>query len=277
MKYKTVFVFFMMAILLSGCGEKVMAADKTDEARMKAINKMVFGDGLPERCKGKQWKTPTENLDCQFPPPPIGRWKAVYTKDFAIAHNLPLENVSNDLSSGVDYMEMDVMPYGSGGTACLVNMLVKKPHDIGIFGKDGHQVNLPKDRKLVHLIDLEMYKNKLRPIASFESGSRDYTKETRGYKITTFALYAENVLSGYDYVSANANCTNISRHSQYFPDGYAFWIMKASVWGVHERKYRNLDDPGRPRGRDFDRSFFSINVPHELISAIFDGVSIGGK
>lgn len=261
-----------------------MADEKTNDPRMKIINRLVFGDGLPDRCKGRQWAKPEDRLKCQFPAPPLGRWKAVYTRDFAQAYNLPPENISTDFSPGVDYMEMEVMPYGNGGTACLANMLVKKPHDIALYApynNDGtissYIPPLPQDRKLTHFIDLQKYKSALKPLSSFMDGSRDYTKEKTGYRGSTISMYAEDVLPGYDYIAANANCTNISRHALYYPGGYAFWINKASVWGRYEMLHRNADAPDTPKGLDFDRSFFSINIPHELISTIFDGVVIGGK
>lgn len=267
MKFKALVLIFVTAVVLSGCAERI-------------INKMVFGSGLPERCQGRQWKNPSESLDCQYPPPPLGRWKAVYTKDFAAAHNLPAENVSTDFSPGVDYMEMETLRYGKdeAATACLVKMLIKKPHDASLSRGGTYLVPLPKDRKMAHLINLDRYKEKLKPTATFSSISRDYLTNRRGYRASTFAMYAEDVLSGYDYVSANVNCRNISMNSQYYPDGYAFWVMKASVWGRYENRYRNMDAPGRPKGdKEFDRSHFSINIPKELVSAIFDGVLIGGR
>lgn len=264
-----------------------MADEKTNDPRMKIINKLVFGDGLPDRCKGKQWKNSKEHLDCQFPPPPLGRWKAVYTRDFAQAYNLPPENISTDLSPGVDYMEMETMHYGAGegDTACLVNMLIKKPHDASLHAKhnsDGTKSSyitpFPQDRKLAHLINLDKFKERLQPIVSFYPGSRDYMTNKRGYRASTVAMYAEDVLPSYDYVAANAYCRSMSMHSQYYPNGYAFWVMKASVWGRYENQYRNLDAPGRPKGdQAFDDSFFVLNIPHELVSTIFDGVVIGGK
>jgi len=70
---------------------------------------------LPDRCKGKKWESPYAMFDCEYPSPPVGRWKAVYTKEFAKKYNLPIENISTDFSPGVDYMEMDVQPYSNRG------------------------------------------------------------------------------------------------------------------------------------------------------------------
>lgn len=230
-------------------------------------------------CAGRQWSSPKEELDCRFPHPPIDRWRAVYTKEFADAHNLPPENISTDLSPGVDYMEMDVQPFGvAGGIACMVNMLVKKPHDIALYGDGSHLMPFPEKRKLTHLIDLDQYKSKLKPLISFNAASRDYKIETSGFRSSTFAMYAEDVLPGYDYIAANAKCRNISMSPQYFPDGYAFWVSKASVWGKYKNLYQRLEDPGRPRSdKDFYNSHLFINIPHELVSTIFKDVPVGGR
>lgn len=226
-------------------------------------------------CEGRQWKDSREELNCRFPPPPIGRWHAVYTKEFAKVHNLLPENISKDLSPGVDYMEMDVQPYGDGGTACLVNMLVKKPHDIALYPRG--IPTLPDDRKLIHLIDIDHLKAKIKGTASFSSASRNYKIEKRGYEGSTIAMYIEDALPGYDYLSANKYCRHISMNPKYFPDGYAFWVNKASVWGLYHYIYYNMDMHGRPKGQDFYNSHFFINIPHELISNIFQNVPIGGR
>lgn len=241
------------------------------------VVKRMFGSGLPERCQGRQWKDSSEHLDCVYPNPPIGRWKAVYTKEFAEQHKLPPENISTDLSPGIDYMEMDVQPYGANGTACLVSILIKKPHDVALYSGSSGLMSLPVDRQLVHLINLDQYKSKLKDTASFSSASRDYMIKKRGFQGSTIAMYAEDVLVGYDFISADAECRGISMHPQYFPDGYAFWINKASVWGKYEHLHRNLDDPERPKGQDFYNSHFFINIPHELVSSIFKDVPIGGR
>ena len=70
-------------------------------------------------CKGRQWEHTQDYIQCKFPSPPHGRWHAVYTKEFAEKYNLPKENISTDLSPGVDYMEMDVQPYEESLTACI--------------------------------------------------------------------------------------------------------------------------------------------------------------
>jgi hypothetical protein len=203
----------------------------------------------------------------------------VYTKDFAEAHNLPPENISTDLSPGVDYMEMEVMPSGKdfAWTACMANMLIKKPHDVAMYGdyeRDGTPSTfihpLPKDRKLAHFIDLDRFKGSLKPTVSFYPGGRS------GFRISSYAMYVEDVLPGYDYFSANNHCRGVSMHPQSFPHGYGFWIGKASVWGRYEMVYRQSGTP-IPQGEDFDKSFFFVNIPHELISTIFDGVPLGGK
>jgi hypothetical protein len=179
---RLIFVFLLTSLTLTGCKKESI-------------------------CDGKQWGSPDEALDCRFPYPPIGRWHAVYTKEFAEAQNLPPENISTDLSPGVDYMEMDVQLYGNGGTACLVNMLVKKPHDIALYNLGNRGlVTLPEDRKLAHLIDLQSHKDKLKATTTFNMASRDYYLKKRGYRQTTFSMYVEDVLDGYDYILANAQC-----------------------------------------------------------------------
>jgi len=239
---------------------------------------------LPERCKGKKWNNTDEYMDCVYPPPPIGRWKAVYTKEFANEHNLPKENISKDFSEGVDYMEMDVQPYSDrGGVACLVNMLVKNPNDIAFhkkLSKDRYSwaKELHERRKLTRFIDLEDYKGKLKKITSFASSSRDYDyRLKKGFMSSTFAFYIEGILPNYDYITANYSCGSVSTNPNYFPNGYAFWVSKASVWGKYDQLYGRLEDVNRPKGDELHNSHFFINIPKELIEAIFKDVPVGGK
>ncbi|MDD9899350.1 MAG: hypothetical protein OXT65_00025 [Alphaproteobacteria bacterium] len=281
MKCKVLTVAFMIAVFLGGCKEAAMAVENPIGYMAEAnMRKKIFGSkDMPDRCKGRQWKDPKEHLDCKYPPPPAGRWKAVYAKDFAEKHSLPLENISTDLSPGVDYMEMETMPFGKdwASTACMVNMLVKKPHDVALYNTNYRVMPLPEKRKLLHLLDLEKHRNALKATIAIQAASRDYVSDKRGYRKSTFAMYAEDVLPGYDYISADMGCRHISLHPQYFPGGFAFWMNKASVWGRYEMQHRNAFAPDTPKGKDFDRSHFFINVPHELISTVFDGVPIGGK
>jgi len=249
-------ILLVIGVGLVGCKE-------TKSARFKA-------------CDNKEYEDISDYQDCQYPNPPIGRWHAVYSNEFARKHDLPLENVSTDLSPGVDYMEMDVQPHGNGGTACLVNMLVKKPHDIALYPSD-HLPGLPKDRKLIHLLDLGHFKNKVKPIASFSAATRNYKIEKSGYETTTFAIYVEDVLPGYDYFGANANCKMMSMHPSVFPDQFAFWINKASVWGKYKMLHRRYEAPTTPKGEDFFNSHFFINIPSELITNIFKDVPVGGQ
>lgn len=232
---------------------------------------------IPGPCDGRQWSNSKEELDCKFPPPPVGRWHAVYTEEFAQEHNLPPENISTNLSSGVDYMEMDVQPYGKGGTACLVNMLVKKPHDIALYPAGTELAILPEKRELTHFININKFKETLKPTASFSAASRDYKHKKQGYRTSTFAMYAEDVLPDYDYLSADLRCRKMSLTPKYFPDQYTFWINKASIWGRYENKYRRYEDPERPKGQDFYNSHFFINIPQELVLTIFEDVPIGGR
>lgn len=134
-------------------------------------------------CAGRQWKDADEYFACKFPPPPIGRWHAVYTKEFAQAHNLPPAHISTDLSPGVAYMEMDVQPYANGLTACLVNMLIEKPNDVAVYNSYGKEWPwsgvLHARRKLTHFIDLEEYKNNLRRITTFGLAPRNMQYDSK--------------------------------------------------------------------------------------------------
>lgn len=229
-------------------------------------------------CDGRRWANTTEEINCRFPAPPIGRWHAVYTEKFAKKHNLPLENVSTDLSPSVDYMEMDVQPYGNGGTACLVNMLIKKPNDVALYyAGDAYIPWLPDDRTLLHLIDINKSKDQQRGMSTFNTVSRNLSQITKGYRVTVFSLVIENALPGYDYITANAGCRNISMYPQFFPDKHAFWVNKASIWGKYETPYRSSKNPRRPKGQDFYNSHFFINIPKELIFNIFEDVPVGGQ
>ena len=210
----------------------------------------------PGPCDGRQWKSPQEELACRFPSPPIGRWKAVYTEEFAKAHDLPPENISTDLSPGVDYMEMDVQPYAEGLTACLVNMLIKKPNDVAVYPGSlarNWEEALHARRKLLHFIDLDARKDKLREIASFGLTSRNDTYDPKRSYTTgsSFAFYGEQILEGYDYITANADCYHLISKEKLFPGGFAFTYAKASVWGRDEMRYTRLENPQRPKGKDF--------------------------
>ncbi len=267
-------MFFISALLLSGCGGTAIA----DESNKEQLKRQILEAGAPDRCKGRQIKTYKDRMDCQYPSPPIGRWKAVYSKEFAQAHNLPAENVSTDLSPGVDYAEMEVVPYGKGGIACLVGMLIKKPHDLSLDDGEKQYSPLPRNKKFLRLIKLSKSASSFKPLITVHTGSRDFKVNKRGYRMSSAAEYLEDALPGYDYLSANANCTDISRHADsYFPKGYAFWVRKASIWGRYESRFENMNSPGYPsEDRQFGASFLSIDIPEELVSAIFENVSVGG-
>jgi hypothetical protein len=265
-KIRIALLVSVLACIFAGLGLTI-ATDKAQEAGP---------------CDNRQWESSKEELDCRFPPPPIGRWHAVYTEEFAKEHNLPPENISTDLSPGVDYMEMDVQPYGNGGTACLVNMLIRKPNDVAVYNK-GEEYQwgpeLHAHRKLAHFIDLDAHKDKLRRITTFGFTTRDNPYDpNRSYTIgSSFAFHAEYILDGYDYITANASCYHIVAYPKPFPDGWAFNYAKASVWGHHEASYKYMDQPGRPKGKDFYDSRISINIPRELISTVFKDMPIGGR
>lgn len=236
----------------------------------------------PSPCDGRQWESIQENLACRYPPPPIGRWKAVYTEAFANTHDLPPENISTDLSPGVDYMEMDVQPYGNGGTACLVNMLIKKPNDVAVYNiGDKYQwgPDLHANRKLAHMIDLDAYKNKLQGITTFGLAPRNMQydpKKTYGIG-SSFAFYAEDILAGYDFITADAGCYYILSDPSRFPDKWAFNYAKASVWGRYKPYAMTVKNWKMPKDKEFFDSRLSINIPRELISNVFKDMPIGGR
>jgi len=239
------------------------------------------GKASESPCDGRQWNNTQEYLDCHFPKPPIGRWHAVYTEEFAKEHSLPLENVSKDLSPGVDYMEMDVQPYADGLTACLVNMLIKKPNDVAVFNSYGEDFSwsskLHERRKLIHSLDLNIDKSTLRRITTFGLAPRNMQydpKKTYGIG-SSFAFYSRDLVGSYDYFLANADCYHIISTKERFPAGWAFNIAKASVWGREKPRY--LEGWKTPKDKDFFNSLFLINIPHELVSAIMKDMPIGGR
>jgi len=237
----------------------------------------------PGPCDGIQWEHPNDRLKCLYPDPPIGRWKAVYTEAFAKNHDLPLENISTDLSSGVDYMEMDVQPYGNGGTACLVNMLIKRPNDVAVFNGFGKEWDWSSElhdrRRLSHFIDLDKHKGKIQRITTFGLSPRNMKYDPKkSYGMgSAFAYYAEDILAGYDYITANAGCYHLLSDTTRFPGGWAFDIAKASVWGRYKSNYGHVDSPYIPKKERFFNSLFQINIPHELISTVFRDMPIGGR
>jgi hypothetical protein len=229
-------------------------------------------------CTGKQWNSPEEYLDCKFPFPPVGRWHAVYSKEFAEEYNFPEENISKDLSSGVDYMEMEVIGYNQQAVACMINMLVKKPHDIAMYNsKNIGAPIIDSKRDLLKLIDINQKRKKIKPIITFEAASRDFNNKNKGFRSSTFAMVIEDSLPNYDYFSADAECRGILLHPKHFPDKHAFWINKASVWGKYENKFSYYEDPQRPKKKTYYDSHLFIKIPHEIISKIFENVPIGGR
>jgi|GEM_PF-1892490 len=228
-------------------------------------------------CEGRQWESSKEELECRFPNPPIGRWHAVYTEEFAKEHSLPPENISTDLSPGVDYMEMDVQPYGNGGTACLVNMLIKKPNDVAVFNLgDMYKwgAELHAHRKLSHMLDLDKHKDKLKGITTFGLAPRSMQydpKKTYGIG-SSFAFHAEDIVDGYDYITANASCYNILSDPERFPDGWSFNYAKASVWGRNQKNIPHISEKEK-----FFNSRIAINIPKEIISNVFKDMPIGGR
>lgn len=234
----------------------------------------------PSPCAGKQWEDPSEALDCRYPSPPIGRWHAVYTEEFAQKHDLPKENISTDLSPSVDYMEMDVQPYGSKpAIACMVNMLVKKPNDIALYnGTDkiySWEESLNSKRKHIHHLNIDTKNIIFQTITTFGIASRH--KHNRGFRRYAVAFYSGEVIEGYDYVTAKAPCKKFSLEKKHFPHNFAWSVSKASVWGKTELKYKRADHPNSPKGKDFYRSRILLNIPEEIIETVFKDVPVGGR
>jgi hypothetical protein len=238
----------------------------------------------PGPCDDIKWENSDDQFKCTFPDPPIGRWKAVYTKAFAKAYNLPPENISRDLSPGVDYMEMDVQPYGAGGVACLVNMLIKKPNDVAVYNL-AHEAYpwekaLHERRTLAHFIDLDAHKDKLKRITTFGLAPRHMKFDPhKSYGIgSSFAFHAEDILEGYDYITADAHCYNILSDKTRYPNNWSFDIAKASVWGRYHYGLIGNTRWKRPATkREYFDSLLLINIPHELIESVFEGMPIGGR
>lgn len=217
-------------------------------------------------------KLSKKRVKCEYPSPPAGRWHAVYTAEFAKEHDLPLENVSTELSAGVDYMEMETFPLEEQ-MLCLTNMLVKKPHDIALYDGPGTLTDFMKERQMLRLIDIQEHRYKQKAIPTFNMASRDFVYDKSGFRQSTMAMYAEDVLPGYDYFSANYQCMKISieakRGDTDFPDGFAFWVNKASVWGRYEMKHKIYTAPDTPKGMDFYKAHSFIPIPGVLLSEIF--------
>ncbi len=237
-------------------------------------------------CEGREWTGDETYLDCKFPDPPAGRWKAVYTADFAKAYDLPPENISTDLSPGVDYMEMDVVPkpYKPDDMFCLVNMLIQRPNDVamhnGTIGKEpSWSAELHESRKLARFIDLEAHKAKLKNVATFGLSERNPVyRSNRSYSNgSAMAFVAENIIDGYDYATIEASCYYLLSRKSMFPDKWALSSAKASVWGRYEPKYRYILHPDRPKDKAYFDSRTIINIPHELIETVFEDMPIGGR
>lgn len=255
---RILFLSLIAVLSLTACGDSEVA-DYEQECR-----------------KIKKFDNPEDYNNCYYPNPPVGRFHAVYTESFAKEYDLPLENVSHDLSEGVDYMEIDVQPLSEIFVTCWVNMLVRKPHDIALYGpQENYSAHLKRD--LIKIEKIKVPREKIRSLNTFSKASRDYNNTTKGYRGSTTTFFVESINQKYDYFSSDIGCSNIAMHPKNFPDEYAFWVAKASVWGRHERNFDHIDDKGRPQGKDFFESHFFINVPEELISKIYKDVYVGGK
>lgn len=159
----------------------------------------------------------------------------------------------------------------------MVNMLVKKPHDISFYGSNNYSWadKFNENRKHIHLLDINTKEVLFKSASSFDIASRH--KKNRGFRRSSVAFYSENFLEGYDYVSAKAGCRKLSLEKQYFPHNFAWLVNKASVWGRYKKRYRNVEDPNRPQGQDFYDSHLSINIPSEIISTVFKDAPVGGQ
>ncbi len=218
-----IIILILCVFAFSGCDEQ-------------SSNQNPYLENRPTvSCEERQWKHPSERMECLFPDPPIGRWHAVYSAEFAERHNLPKENISTDLSPGVDYMEMEVVPFGRDniGTGCFVSFLMQQPHDIAVFSNTKNQQQFfSENKKVFRFFDLNNRRNDLLRSRSFSFISRDYNYDKdQGFFTTTLAFQKQNVLKNYDVFSVNAGCKTLSMNADsYYPDGYGFRAERASLY-----------------------------------------------
>lgn len=210
-----------------------------------------------------------------IPEPAMGLTAAAYTAGFAEAHHLPPENISSDFNAGVAYMDMQVIPiYEGSGPLCVVNMLVKKPHDIAYFPRweiTPWAKAFNAHRKLT-LYLTQPAPPEVRELSSFEMATRDATELRKGYRQSTMAYYIPNYIEGYDYFSAILGCGFASLRllrDGYNVDAFSFVVQRASVWGGDTQKYKYVGLLGNPPAKEYPRLFFHINIPKELIAHIF--------
>tara|TARA_B100001750_G_C15512730_1_gene604793 strand:+ start:2017 stop:2859 length:843 start_codon:yes stop_codon:yes gene_type:complete len=209
---------------------------------------------------------------CNFVDPPAGLWHAVYTKDFAEEYNLPPENITDNLSDGVAYMEMETLKRTNDTIACVTNMLVERPNDIAKWGREHDRIKLlPEDRKLLHLVDIKKHQTELKPIGSFSSiANLDYDSSTDGFLGSPNGGYAESVLIDYDYFTVSDSCDAARRLPNYYPDDYALYVSKASIWGLYDKKYKTLADTESPEVQKLiQNSYLTFTIPLELITKIY--------
>jgi len=271
---KHLFIFLLIPILLTACFENSAAQEETVFSREN--NCKPTEEHKEDLVKMTPLEIGKERLDCLYPNPPLGRWHAVYSEEFATKYDLPSENISTDFSAGVDYMEMEVLGYGNGGVGCFVNMLVESPNDFAFYNKTDEFPwfkDFNNNRRLLHLIDIQGYADKVKRISTVglttRSGNQEYDP-SKSYNIgNAIAFYAEDVLSGYDYISANAECRWILISNETPFDDWAFNIAEASIWGKYESNFDRSDDPGRPQKEDFFNSRIQIDINHELLKHIF--------
>tara|TARA_B100001750_G_C15496812_1_gene594725 strand:- start:604 stop:1458 length:855 start_codon:yes stop_codon:yes gene_type:complete len=212
---------------------------------------------------------------CNFVDPPAGLWHAVYTKDFADAYNLPPENITDNLSNGVAYMEMETLQRTNDSIACVTNMLVERPNDISKWGREHSRLKLlPEDRKLLHFIDIQKNGDDLKPLGSFSSiAHNDDNSLVSGFMGSSDGGYIENAIEGYDFFTIGGSCDATRRLPYYYPDGYTFYIYKASIWGLYKKKYTSPDQRKSPEVQGLIKnSHLIINIPEEIIESIFSGL-----
>lgn len=228
----------------------------------------------------------------QLPPdqlgkPPIGRWGAVYSADFAEKYRLPVEGVVSDMPAQVDYMELDTLegPSWVKGPMCFVNFLVKRPNDYAFHPKTwwgGDKVRVAYVeynhlRKLLHLVPYQYPINGLRGVNTFEvifDDNDDYPDYYWSGESMLTAFYSAEVLDGYDYITGEYDCNRTAVTLLNGRVGVGIRVQKASVWGKWETKYPAQNSEGRPQDEDYRRSFISVVIPPQLIRKIWNDVTL---
>jgi hypothetical protein len=223
------------------------------------------GDEMIELVR-QQWEK-------QEPLPAVSKWKALYTSAFAEKYSLPADNISENLPLGVDYMEMDVEYFNGNNKACMLNLLVKEPHDLAAYSNNNKTHAWAKSfnnsRQLTHFVTKKI---PLKQIQTVDTASVDYDGKSRGFRATTTGFFGANYLPGYDYFSADMDCARQNsylKENRYTIEDFAVRLAKASIWGKYEPKL-SPGDPDYPNGEAFVKSYVSISNPKEIIRFIYE-------